>query len=198
MAVAGSLALPACGGGGSSATAPTQSSSVGVTVTGAQVFTPNGTVKELPAPVRDQVTATVKGYFDKAPQQPHPSPGGSGAPPATGVEPFFTAAAAGRLGGPDRAALVDEGFPGPIDAVRTRKENVALGALGDDAGRFEVVTATFEVAQDVVAKATTFTIDRSGDLVLVPDGGTWKIAAYHIRVTRQGGGKTTTSKAALG
>jgi hypothetical protein len=94
-----------------------------------------------------------------------------------------------RLGGPDRATLLDEGLPKAVGMFTTRARPVALTALADADGRIVVVTAQLTV--DTIGKNERgrFHVVRTGELVLSPQpDGSWRIAGYDLTVDRSGKG----------
>lgn len=136
--------------------------------------------------VRGQVLATLDTYLRAATLDP--LVGG----PVGDLTPVFTAAAASRLTGTDRAALVDEGLPvlsdpRPSAAVGLR------GLVGPD-GQLVVMAALIDVRVVAEVGRQPLTVVRQGALVLVNEGG-WKIDGYELRVTRDSGpaGPATTT-----
>ena len=109
---------------------------------------------------------------------------------AGAIEALFTADAAARATGQDRAALFDEGLPRVADLEAT-KANVRLTALDGGAGpRLIVAKIDWDVRGDGVH------VRRIGELSMVPVLGTWLIGAYTVITTRTAGGSTTTTTAA--
>jgi hypothetical protein len=91
----------------------------------------------------------------------------------------------------DRGVVFDEGLPrvtGDLDVV---SEPITVVGLGDLNGNLALVGAALfiDVTGQTATKADPIHIVRRADLVLAPDGnGAWKISAYSMVVTRQGGG----------
>jgi len=126
--------------------------------------------------VRDQVMATLDGYLRVATLDPVVS----GAPVGD-LGPFFTAAAAARLGGSDRPALVDEGLP-PVSEPRPSAA-VGLRALVGPDGQLLVVAALVDIKVAGLVEGQPLAMTRQGTFVLIDEGG-WKIDGYELRVTR--------------
>ena len=176
-----------------------------VTVTGTEIFSPGGGVTGLDPAIQDQIAASIRTFLARAPQQPPEASHDKdttttlAAPRPTGIEELMTERAAARLAGPDRAALVDEGLPAPIEKVTTRRANVGLGVLAGDDAAPQVVTADLDTESLVTLRGDRLTVVRTGQLVFVPVDGTWKIAGYRLTVQRTlGSESTSTSEAAFG
>jgi hypothetical protein len=93
----------------------------------------------------------------------------------------------------DRAVVLDEGLPRVTGNLTVRSEPVALVGLGDQTGNLTLIDAlvTLDVQGATATKGAPLHVVRRADLVLQPDPtGTWKITAYDISVTRDGGGLT--------
>jgi len=112
--------------------------------------------------------------------------------PAGDLSGVFDTAALARATGVDRAALVDEGLPKVTGDLTVAAKPVAITGLGDQDGNLVAVTATVDLdisAPAAAKKAVPLHIVRTGSFVLTPDlGGTWKVSAYSMNVTRDGGG----------
>ena len=111
--------------------------------------------------------------------------------PAGDLAGVFDAAALARAQGIDRAALVDEGLPKVAGHLTVTATPVAIAGLGDQAGNLVALTAAvdLDVSASAVGKAAPLHIVRTGSFVLSPDGGgAWKVSAYDVQVTRDGGG----------
>lgn len=158
------------------------------TVSGVEVQSVSQPAPPLPDEVRAKVMATLDAYLDRATAVPLRT--GSGAGDLAGL---FTSAASARLNGPDRPALVDEGLPRAA-GVQAVASTARLGALAGSDNAVSVVAATIDLRLQSTGD-DQLTIARSGDLVLVPDGGTWKIDGYDLSTARDsgGGGPTTTT-----
>lgn len=116
--------------------------------------------------------------------------------PAGDLAPLFTALAVGRVTtGPDRAAFIDEGLP-PASDVRSDAAVAGLTALAGTDGTMSVVTARLDLRLRAQASGAPVTVSRSGELVLLPEGGTWRIDGYDIRASRTFAGAPTTTTTA--
>lgn len=101
--------------------------------------------------------------------------------PPTGLEPLFTGAALASLGaaGQQRASMLEEGAP-LTGTVTQQKAEARLTALAAPEGAVTLVTAQVDLAQAVAADDGTVDVVRTGELVLVPEGGTWRIDAFDM------------------
>jgi hypothetical protein len=171
---------------------------VGISVPAAAAKTPKPVVKiapgavtvykvgeapdTLPDDVRNAVIATLTGYVNAATVTPLQKGAVDDAGLATALAPAVTA----RLAGPDRAVLVDEGLPKATSRVKVAATPVALTGLADGAGSVVVVTANVDATTTTKTAKGRLVIKRTGDLVLEPDNGTWKITGYTLNVVRAG------------
>ncbi len=158
------------------------------TVSGVEVQSVAEPAPPLPDTVRAEVLATLDEYLLRAMVSPLRS-----GEPVGDLGSLFTGAAAARLAGPARAAMVDEGLPQASD-VRGLVSTVGLGALAGADNDVVVVTATIDVRLEATGD-DPLTIVRTGDLVLVPDGDAWKIDGYDMSTTRDSGAGPTTTAA---
>lgn len=135
------------------------------------------------------VLDTLNRYLDAAVLTPLRSGG-----PAGDLTPLFTPLSAGRVTtvGPDRAAFIDEGLPPATDLRRERGVATLTGLGGRDA-LLSVVSAQLELRLTGRVDGAPLTLVRTGELVLIPEGGTWRIDAWDLRVTRSLAGVTTTT-----
>lgn len=191
--VAGALAVAvvACSGGGGDGGAGTGGGPAGGEGGGeraAFAFTVTGTEVHAmapgPPPFPDELAAKVKAGLDAYLAAGVIEPVRTGDPPS-GLEQSFTAAALGRLSSsaPDRAAVLEEGVA-LTGEVRQERADAALTALTDPGGGAVVVVARFDMAHTVDSGDAEVAVARSGELVLVDDGGSWKVDAFDVRTTR--------------
>jgi hypothetical protein len=173
-----------------------------VQVTGTALHTPGAASTELPPAVEREVVGVLRDYIRAASLDPlqrlaaGADEDGQARAPAPSVARLFTPAAAGQLRSADREALVDEDLPKAEHGVSTEKAEAELTALSTAAG-VEVVTARISVRLLApVDDDDELVIRRRGSLVLVPDGGSWKIDSYQIRVTRRLSSEITTNREA--
>jgi len=105
--------------------------------------------------------------------------------PAGDLTPLFRGAAAALVmtAGPDRFAFIDENMPAVSD-LRQQSAVAGLSALAGPDGTVIVVTAGLDLRLIGHVNGALVTVTRTGELVLVPEGGTWQIDAYDIHVTR--------------
>ncbi|MDP9072053.1 MAG: hypothetical protein M3N68_12395 [Actinomycetota bacterium] len=147
-------------------------------LTGAEVHAVRLPPPPFPEDVKAAVLATLNTYLASAVVQPLRT----GRPPGS-LEALFTAAAAPRVGGPDRAALVEEGTP-VSGEVRKDRASVKLTALTGPGGEVVVVAAQLDVSLLVSSDAARLAVVRAGDLALVAEGSTWRIDSYDLRTQR--------------
>ena len=114
--------------------------------------------------------------------------------PAGDLTPLFTSSAAERVMtvGPDRFAFIDENLP-PVSDVQAEAAVAGLTGLAGPDGTMSVVTAGIDLRLIGHINGALVRVNRSGELVLMPEGGTWRIDAYDIAVTRTVADETTTT-----
>lgn len=174
-------------GGGATTSPPTAGARFAFTLVAADVQAMAPQAPPFPEEVKGAVTSSLDTWLGNGVVTPLRS----GKPPA-GLEGAFTARALARLAAPgaDRAALLEEGAPlsGEVTQDRAGARLTALTAPG---GEVAVVTAQIDVAHTVRAGGQAVAVVRAGEVVLVPDGGAWRIDAYDVRTSRDtvdGGG----------
>ena len=138
---------------------------------------------------RAGVLATLNRYLEAAVLTPLRSGG-----PAGDLTPLFTPPAAQRVMtvGPDRFAVIDENLP-PVSDVRAESAVAGLNGLAGPDGIMSVVTAGLDLRLIGHINGALVRVTRTGELVLMPEGGTWRIDAYDIQVTRTLADDTTTT-----
>ncbi len=137
---------------------------------------------------RAGVLDTLNRYLEAAVLEPLRSGG-----PAGDLTPLFTSPAVERvMAGPDRFAFIDENLPAVSD-LRQEAAAAGLNALAGPDGIMSVVTADLDLRLIGHVAGAPVSVVRTGELVLVPEGGTWRIDAYDIRVTRTVGTDTTST-----
>jgi hypothetical protein len=116
--------------------------------------------------------------------------------PAGDLAPLFNPPALAQVvpGGPDRFAFIDENLP-PVSDLRSERAVAGLTGLAGTDGTVSVVTAGLELRLIGHVAGAPVTIVRTGELVLMPEGGTWRIDAYDIKVVRTVAEATTTTTA---
>jgi hypothetical protein len=136
------------------------------------------------------VLDTLNRYLNAAVLTPLRSGG-----PAGDLTPLFTRPAVDRVMavGPDRFAFIDENLP-PVSDLREEAAVAGMTALAGEDGALSVITAGLDLRLVGHIDGEPVSVVRTGELVLVPDGGAWRIDAYDISVTRsRAGGATTTT-----
>lgn len=194
LAVAALVVLAACSGGGDDggAGAGDGAAGDGAGSDGGKApefaFTVTGTEVQAMAPQAPafppEVAAKVKAGLDAWLADGLIEPLRDGRAPA-GLEQSFTAGALARLtaSAPDRAAVLEDGAALKGD-VRQDRANAALTALVDPAGGVPLVTARVDVAHTVDTGDGDVAVVRTGELVLVDDGGSWKVDGFDVRTSR--------------
>ena len=188
------LALPGCTKGKPEASPVTTAAPAATTTTdppGPYAFTLappeavawNGAAA-FPEDVRAAVQVLLDRYLADAILRPLRS-----AQPAGDLAPIFGPPALDRVNGPDRAALVDEGFPKP-DSVHVASATANFVGLQG----VPLVSAGFHVLLTAKFAGTPVVMDRSGELQVGLVGDAWKVVGYDVRVTRDtaDGSATTT------
>jgi hypothetical protein len=136
------------------------------------------------------VLATLNRYLDAAVLTPLRTGG-----PAGDLSPLFTPLAVDRVTtGPDRAAFIDEGVP-PVTDLQAGAAVATLTALAGADGSVSVVDASLDLRLTAEANGSPVSVTRTGDMVLMPDGGSWRIDAYDITARRTFAGTATTTTA---
>jgi hypothetical protein len=194
-AFAVSLAVAACSGGSKKHAATSTSSAefskptVALAVTGSELVSPHKALGPLDAPTADAVVKVIDRLLLVTAAQPL-AQGRAG----TGVGDLFTADAATRVTGADRAAFFDDGLP-PFGELKTNLAQVKLTALAgsmDPATALVVADFSWDVASGVHAGDR---VVHGGELSLVPVSGTWRIGAYTVIAQRTIDERTTTTTA---
>jgi hypothetical protein len=126
------------------------------------------------------VLDTLNRYLDAAVVTPLRSGG-----PAGDLTPLFSRPALERVapGGADRFAIIDENLP-PVSDLRSERAVAGLTGLAGTDGTVSVVTAGLDLHLIGHINGAPVTVVRTGELVLMPDGGTWRIDAYDVNVVR--------------
>jgi hypothetical protein len=158
-----------------------------LSVTAAELHGPAGV-----GPLPDDVHAAVHGVVFRYLRDAVLTPMRDGAP-GPGLDHIATDVARARLLGPDRAALLDEGLP-PSEAVVADRAEARLTGLAGHDGAPAIVVATVEIDAHGDGDGRP-TVQRRGELVLVPAGAGWLIDGYTMSVTRTAGDLTTAGAA---
>lgn len=184
LATVTALALAACSGGGAAKRSSHAATRLVVSVGTVQVESA-GPPARLPEVTRDEILATVRDYVERATVQPIES----GKPVPTDIARLFTADAAARVSGRDRASwdtLVDDGVPRATGRVTTTVAPTNLTALTDASGAVVLVSATLGVDARADTARGKLQVQRSGELVFAPVAGAWKIFGFDVSVQRAG------------
>jgi hypothetical protein len=176
----------ACASGGDD-TAPTRDDAVRATLdvpTGPVTVASAGPPDvALPDAVRDQIVGSIREYVDLATVAPLRT-----GRPAGKLDPLFTASAAARIAGPDRAVVVDDGLPRAEAKVVARAQPVALTALADQHGAVILVSADLALSVATESEDGPVKIARVGELLFAPEAGAWRMSGFDLAVHRSGAG----------
>jgi hypothetical protein len=126
------------------------------------------------------VLQTMNQYLEAAVLTPLRSGG-----PAGDLTPLFTSVAVDRVMavGPDRFAFIDENLL-PASDLRQEAATVTMTALAGPNGVMSVIAAEVDLRLTGHISGAPLTVTRSGEVVLMPEGGTWRIDAWDLTVTR--------------
>jgi len=175
--------------GRSGASGPERAGPIGFGVTGLNVEAGKPPPPEVVEQAKAGAVSTLNRYLQVAVIDPL----GTGS--AVGdLSPVLTASVAKQLAGPDRAALLDEGLP-KLDNIKADRAGVNLTVMAGQSGEVVMVGAEIELKLLGKAQGTPLTVTRTGEFLLVPADGTWKIDGYEIRVTRDTPAGITTTTA---
>lgn len=149
-------------------------------LTGGIVRAPDPRMTTFPS----DVVVGVQGALDRYLAQAVLAPLESGAP-AGDLGALFHPSVRPRVapGGPDRAALVDEGLPVATD-VRVERAVADVGATANADGHVGVVLASIDLTVTGRAGGGDLTVRRTGELTLVPHEGAWLIDYYKMTAAR--------------
>ena len=104
------------------------------------------------------------------------------------LDALFAKDAAPAVGAPERDALSDDGLPKVTGDAKATLVPVSMSGLADQSGAVDLVGTTLDLTVTATAARGAITIHRSGELMFVRDGGSWKILSFKLAVTRDGAG----------
>jgi hypothetical protein len=188
VSVAVGAAFPVTAGAAKKKPKPVVNMSVGELA----VFRVGNDPQTIPDDVRDKVMATIGTYVTAATVKPLQKGAVDDAALASTLAPAATA----RASGPDRATLVDEGLPKALGRIVVSAEPIKLTGLADAQGQVVVVTAALKTTTTAKTAKGSLLITRTGELVLSPDAGGWRIDGYDLAVERVGKGIAPTTPTA--
>lgn len=150
------------------------------TVTGREVHPMAPEAPLFPEDVSEAVTAGLNTWLGTGVVEPFRS----GKPPL-GLDAVFTEPALARIAvpGPERAAMVEEGAPLTGRVVQDRA-NARLTVVTAPDGAAAFVTVQIDVSHAVTVDGAAVDVVRAGELVLVPDRGSWRIDAFDVVTKR--------------
>jgi hypothetical protein len=185
--VVGALVLvvaASCGGGGDDSEAtPSAPVDEAIAVTpGAVTVSSAGPQIGVDDATRDQMIDVVKQYVQLATVDPLRSGH------VAKVAPLFTAAAAARAEGADRAVLVDEDLPRATSDISATAVPVPITVLVDQSGALVLASAGLDLTVATKTADGPVEIHRVGSLTFAPDAGSWKVAGFDLAVNRTGAG----------
>jgi hypothetical protein len=188
LAVASLVAGPACSSGHKTAATPkapattttTAPPAIAVAAASTRIDSMRDPAPGFPDSLRDQVLNTLTAYVTNGVVAPLRT-----AQPSAGLEAVFTPEALARLapGTPDRAALLEEPAGGPY-AVSPNELGAHLVALVGQNGDVGLVHAQVTFTVTASTPATRTQVARTGELVLVPVEGGWRIDAFDLSAKR--------------
>lgn len=155
-------------------------------VTRSEYISPHRTRGPIPEPEAEAALATVQRLF----QATVVDAAVLGRP--GDATRLFTPDALAQVRGGDYRAFVDAEV-GPLPGLEADRARVGLAGLADDDDRPQLIVAAID--WDVQSPDGTVRIRRVGELSLVPQGGSWRVAAYSLLSERTVDGKTTSTTA---
>lgn len=130
----------------------------------------------FPPEVTAAVQASLDGWLGNAIVGPLQS-----GKPSSGLDAVFTEPALTKISAPgaERAAVLEEGTP-LTGKVTQDRANARLTLLTAPDGEPVLVTAQIDMVHNVSSGSGFVDIVRGGEVVLVPDRGSWRIDAFDI------------------
>ncbi len=134
------------------------------------------TAPSFPPDVTAAVQASLDGWLGHAIVGPLRS-----GKPSSGLDAVFTEPALLKISapGPERAAVLEEGTPLTGD-VKQEHANAKLTLLTAPGGEPVLVTAQIDMVHAVKSGSGFVDVVRGGEMVLVPDRGSWRIDSFDI------------------
>ena len=135
-------------------------------------------------PPGDDVVAGVSQALDRYVATAIVAPLASGQPVAD-LSPAFTASAAAEIAADAslRATVLDEGLPPATREISAPRATAILDAVNGPGGT-DLVGARIGLTVHAAGPGLDVDIARDGELVLVAEGGAWKIDVVHLRTER--------------
>lgn len=162
-------------GAGTTTTAPPVTTAANLHVTATTLVAP-GPDAAFPAGLEQNVTALVEAYVAGAVTRPLTT----GQPAA--LDDVLTSDAKRSLTPDQRAALTDEGRP-RMTGFSVNRFEVGITALAGQDGVVGAVDASLDlVVSGTGPDGAVISIERKGDLSLVPEGFAWRIDAFQLSV----------------
>lgn len=194
-AAATCVALAACSGSSSPASAPRKPSSpkVGEIRAVPALVVVKSAGAEVPFPDADRVAVLrgVETYVNDATLAPLKGT-------RSDVAKLFAPDAAPPETALDYDAFGDASLPKATGRVTATLEPVSLIALADPTGAIDLIGATVDLTVSATTKPGPIHIHRTGELMFTRDGGEWRILSFKLAVTRDGAGLGTASTTTSG
>lgn len=158
-------------------TAPAGPPTIGVTITSVEA---NGTATP-DGPTVEAVKSTIEAWLATAVVAPLHT-----GQPAGDLSGVFTPAALAHLAGDPaaRASVVDEGLPPASTAITAERAFVSLSSVAGPDQVVAVIAAQLDILLRAQGPDLDVDVNHHGEVVLVDDGGTWKIDAFALTAAR--------------
>ena len=147
-------------------------------------------------PPADDVLAKVQAALDRYVADAVVAPLRTAAP-APDLSPVFTGNVLARLapGTPDRASLVDEGFPAASRAITPVAVNALITSVSGPDEIPGLIGVHLDIKVHAVGPTADFDVVRGADFILIADGdaGEWKIDAFQAHAARDSRASATTT-----
>jgi len=195
VAVIVGVAVMVAGGGTSSTSSPPSATGSRATKVGLTLGDVAADSAGAPVTVSTEASHAVLDQVDAYVHDATVVPLRSGAAPATALASVFDASTLATATTADRGALFDEGMPKVTGSLTITAPPISVLGLGDQSGKLTLVIASMvlDVKGGTAAKDPLHIV-RKVDFTLAPDAtGAWKVTAYDVVVTRDGGGLAVTA-----
>jgi len=188
----------ACGGGNKEAAKPkpkpttttrARQTTIDVEIGRAMLETASLSSPPFPDEVRDPVKSELVRYVEVA----MITPLRTGKVASSDLGEVFDLGAIYRVNGLERTIVTDEGFGRAVGAVEFAAFPVSLTALADTDGKPVLVSAEVGFVAKGRTRQGKFEISRTGELLLAPVEGGWRITGWNLHVQRRGTGTTPTT-----
>jgi hypothetical protein len=203
VVVAGALAVTGIVGGSdnrSSTSSRVSASNASATTVDLSIGDVAADSAGAPATVSADDAKAVLAQLDEYVRNATVNPLRSGAPSSADLASVFDANTLTTATTTDRGVVFDEGLAKVTGRLAVTTTPISLLGLGDQTGKVTLVTASMVLdVKGATGSKDPLHILRKADFTFAPDAtGAWKVTAYDIVVTRDGGGLAapTTTQAA--